>query len=146
VSIDRFAPDPTEITIATTGKVVKIDIKNRTLKVRGAEPASLSLRGVSQNFAQVMQGLKERIGVVLPGGISITLPGRSKNPPRTTKDTPQSKSEDLQEYIVAITSSTVFQDGGDVIRFEDFKTGETISIHGVLEGKTIVASRIAKWF
>jgi hypothetical protein len=40
----------------------------------------------------------------------------------------------------------VFQDGGDVIRFEDFKTGETISIHGVLEGKTIVASRIAKWF
>jgi len=31
---------------------------------------------------------------------------------------------------VATTNETVFQDGADPIRFEDFKIGETISVHG----------------
>ena len=37
------------------------------------------------------------------------------------------------------------EDGGDSIRLEDFKAGETISIHGSLTGTTLTASRIAKW-
>jgi hypothetical protein len=49
------------------------------------------------------------------------------------------------EYTVVTTGDTVFQDGVDAIRFEDFKSGETISIHGVLKGTTLTAFRLAKW-
>jgi hypothetical protein len=59
---------------------------------------------------------------------------------RTTSGIPN-----LDEYTVATTSDTMFRDGGDSIQFEDFKIGETISIHGVLSGSTLTASRVAKW-
>ena len=51
----------------------------------------------------------------------------------------------LDEYTVAATRDTVFQDHADSIRFEDFKNCETISIHGVFKGATLTALRIAKW-
>jgi hypothetical protein len=50
------------------------------------------------------------------------------------------------EYSVVTTSDTEFQDGADPLQFEDFKRGETISIHGVRNGRwTVTASRVAKW-
>jgi hypothetical protein len=69
-------------------------------------------------------------------------------PPRTGGDgQPKSTSsvKNAYEYTIVTTGDTVFQDGVDVIRFEDFKSGETISIHGVLKGTTLTASRLAKW-
>jgi len=138
---DRFARDPEQISIATTGRIVKIDLKNKTLKVRGSDGQGLSVRNVHQNLSQMMVGLKQRIGVMLPGGITIALPGR-------TAKTPSKQAEDinsLEEYTVVVTHDTVFQDGAEYIEFDDFRTGETISIHGSLDGNTLTASRIAKW-
>src|SRR5215510_10710714 len=79
---DRFAPDPEDFSVATTARIVKVDLKGRALRVRVAEAQSLSsLRNVSQNVSQMMQGLKQHIGVTLPGGITIALPGRGvRNP------------------------------------------------------------------
>ena len=88
-----------------------------------------------------MVGLKQRIGVMLPGGITIALPGRTAKVPSK----PAEDINNLEEYTVAITSDTVFQDGADYIEFDDFRTGETISIHGSLNGNILTASRIAKW-
>jgi hypothetical protein len=137
---DRFARDPEQISIATTGRIIKIDSKRKTIRVRGSDGQTLSVRSVSQNFGQVMQGLKQRMGVTLPGGITIALPGRGKSPSKAEE------RNNLEEFAVVITDSTVFQDGSDSIRFEDFRSGEVISIHGVLSGSTVTASRIAKWF
>jgi hypothetical protein len=89
-----------------------------------------------------MQGVKQRVGVTLPGGITIALPGRNtKNPPKSTTES----TNNLEEYTVVITKDTVFQDGSDPIRLEDFRAGEVISIRGVLGGSILTASRIAKW-
>ena len=141
---DRFARDPEQTSVATTGRIVKVDAKSKTLKVRGSDGQVAAIRGVSQSFAQMMQGLKQRIAVTLPGGITIPLPGRSKNPtPAKTHDT---SKNNLEEYTVVTTEDTLYQDGGDSIRFEDFKTGDVISIHGSLSGNILTASRIAKWF
>src|SRR6185369_15942686 len=76
---DRFARDPEHISIATTGRIIKIDQKNKTLRVRGSDGQTLSFKAVSSNTSQMMQGIK-RIGVTLPGGITIALPGRTKSP------------------------------------------------------------------
>jgi hypothetical protein len=75
-------------------------------------------------------------GIVLPGGVPISIP-------RTTGTSKPSNTRN--EYRVVTTSDTTFQNGVDPIRFEDFKTGETISIHGTLSGSTLTASRLAKW-
>ena len=139
---DRFTRDPEQISIATTGRIVRIDLKNKTLKVRGSDSQSLWVRNVSQNVSQMMQGLKQHIGLTLPGGITIGLPGRGG---KNTSNPRRDPVNNLDEYTVIITKDTVFQDGGETIRLEDFKTGETISIHGVLSGSTLTASRIAKW-
>jgi hypothetical protein len=56
-----------------------------------------------------------------------------------------SSVKNADEYIVVTTGDTVFKDGVDAIHFEDFKSGETISIHGVLKGTTLTAFRLAKW-
>jgi hypothetical protein len=88
----------------------------------------------------MIQGLKQRIGVTLPGGITIALPGRAKS-----KSGGQ-VSNNPDEYTVTITDDTVFHDGGQSIRFEDFRAGEIVSIHGELSGNSLTASRIAKWF
>jgi hypothetical protein len=138
---DRFARDPEQISIATTGRIVKLDLKNKTLKVRGSDGQSLSVRNVSQNLSQLMQGLKQHIGVTLPGGITIALPGHNAKPSKPAQDS----INNLEEYTVVVTDETVFQDGSETIRLEDFRNGETISIHGVLSGNTLTASRIAKW-
>jgi hypothetical protein len=137
---DRFARDPDQITIATTGRILKVDLKTRTLKMRGSDQTFPSIRNVSQNFTQMVQGLKQHIGVTLPGGITIALPGH-KTPVKSAAET-----NNLDDYIVVVTRDTVIQDGSESIRLEDFKTGETISIHGVLSGSTVTATRIAKWF
>ena len=135
---DRFAREPEQISIATTGRIVKIDLKNRTLRVRGSDGQSLSVRNAHQNLSQMMVGLKQRIGVTLPGGITIALPGR-------TAKTPTKQDNNLEEYTVVVTSDTVFQDGAEYVEFGDFRIGETISIHGSLDGNILTASRIAKW-
>jgi hypothetical protein len=141
---DRFAPDPEEFSIATTARIVKIDLKGKTLKVRSSDGQSLSVRNVSQNVSQMMQGLKQHIGVTLPGGITIALPGRGGK--ASSKPSEDTAARNPDEYTVVVTKDTVFQDGDENIRLEDFRTGETISIHGVQTGTTLTASRIAKWF
>jgi len=141
---ERFVPDPDPdpagTSIATTGRIVKIDAKNKTFKVRGSDGQTLTIRNPWQSISNLMQGVKERIGIALPGGLSIPLPGR-KNPPKS-----QQKTNSLEEYTVIITDDTLLQDGVDSLRFEDFKNGETISIHGILDGSVLTASRVAKWF
>jgi hypothetical protein len=129
--------------VATTGRIVKVDWKAKTLRVRGSDGQTPSVRVVSQNFSQMMTGLKQRIGVTLPGGITIAFPGRTKSPvPAKTDDI----KNNLDEYTVVTTEDTIFQDGADSVRFEDFKNGDVISIHGSLNGSTLTATRIAKWF
>ena len=132
---DRFPRDPEQISIATTGRIIRLDLKNRTLKVRGGDNPSL------RNVSQMMQSLKQRMGFTLPGGIAIGLPGRNGK----SSSKPADALNNLDEYTVLISGDTVIQDGGDDIALEDFKVGETISIHGVLAGSTLTASRIAKW-
>ena len=139
---DRFARDPEHISIATTGRIIKIDQKNKTLRVRGSDGQMASFKAVSSNISQMMQGIKQKIGVTLPGGITIALPGRNKTTSKPAQDT----ANNLEEYTVVTTNDTAFEDGSDSIRFEDFKNGEIVSIHGVLSGNTVTASRIAKWF
>ena len=141
---DRFAREPEGIQISTTGRIVKIDFKNKTIRMRGSDGQAISVHNVTQNISLWMQGVKQRVGgVTLPGGITIALPGRNgKNPPPKTTTEP---TNNLEEYTVVITKETVFQDGSDSIRLEDFRAGEVISIRGSLNGSTLMASRIAKW-
>jgi len=120
--------------IATTGRIVTIDLQNKLLRVRGSdiEPARNLIRP-KHRFSTAM--------ISLPGGLSIHIPLRvDRNPAKTSANTPN-----LDEYTVVITGKTLIQDGGDPIRLEDFGEGETISIHGVLNGNTLTASRISKW-
>jgi hypothetical protein len=140
---DRFNRDPEQMSIATTGRIIKIDAKNRSMKVRGSEgPAAHSAAP-----AEMKESLWQRIGVKMPnmrmpGGITISLPGRATKVPAAK---PAPDTNNLNEYTVVTNSDTMFQDGIDSLRFEDFKSGETISIHGLLNGSTLTASRIAKW-
>ena len=103
-AISLFAQDspsrkPKPMFIATTGRIVAIDTKARTMTLsNSAGPAILQL---------------------VPSGLS--------------------------EFTVATTTDTLFQDGAEPIRFEDFKLGETISVHGRLRGSVLKASRVAKW-
>src|SRR5262249_7124572 len=122
---DRFNRDPEQISIATTGRILKIDAKNRTLKVRGSDGAA------PRSVPEVRESLWQRIGVKMPGvkvpgGITILLPGRTT---KSSTGKPASDVNNYSEYTVVTTNDTVFQDGIDSIRFEDFKTGETVSIH-----------------
>jgi hypothetical protein len=133
---DRLVRDPERISIATTGRIMRLDLKSRTLKVRGSDNQSV------RNISQMMHSLKQRIGITLPGGIAIGLPGRNgKNSSKPAGDA----MKNLDEYTVVITDDTVIQDGGETIRLQDFKVGETISIHGLLLDDVLTASRIAKW-
>ncbi len=92
--------------IATTGRIISINARERTMRVSGLLPVRID-RGDQ------------------------------------LKCTSSVKCAD--EYTVVTTGDAIFQDGADAIRFEDFKSGETISIHGVLKGMTLMASRLAKW-
>src|SRR5438876_10738495 len=130
--------NPEQVTLATTGRIVKIDLKNRILKVRGSDQQQL------RNLPDMRQSLKPKVGFTLPGGITIALPSilTGKNP---SSKPAANEQNNLDEYTVVVTKDTVSQDGSDSIRLEDFKNGETISIHGVLSGNTLTASRLAKW-
>jgi len=139
---DRFARQSEGTQISTTGRIVKIDFKNKTIRMRGSDGQTMSVRNVSQNISQWMQGVKQKVGVTLPGGITIALPGRNTKNPTKQTDEP---ANNLEEYTVVVTKDTVFQDGSDPLRLEDFRAGETVSIRGVLNGSTLTASRIAKW-
>jgi hypothetical protein len=145
VAMTVFAADSPkgeqEMFIATTGQIVKINARARTMLVRGSEgPAIRDVPPIQPTSWQRM-GVKGP-GIRIPGCITIALPGRSGKAPQS-KPTPDTTS--LDEYTVVTTNDTVFQDGADPIQFEDFKSGETISIHGILKGMTLTASRVAKW-
>jgi len=139
---DRFARDPEQISLATTGRIVKIDLKSKTLRVRVSDGQSLSVRNVHTNLSQMMVGLKQKIAVTLPGGITIALPGRNGKSPSKPENEKVNGSE---EYIVVVTKDTIFQDGSDYIELEDFRPGETVSLHGSLKDNILTATRIAKW-
>jgi hypothetical protein len=131
---DKVAGNSGPLSIATTARIIKMDRKARTMRVRSSEgtPATghLLMDGL---FGQRREFTLPEI--LLPGGITVALPG--------TK--PVSDWAGGGDYTVVTTSGTAFQDGGEPIRFDDFKTGETISIHGVIKGTTLTASRLAKW-
>src|SRR5262245_17369441 len=100
---DRFARDPEQISISTTGRIVKIDLKNKTLRVRGSDGQNIQVRNVSQNISGMMSGLKQRVGVTI-GGITIALPGRDKKASKPSAGPVNS----LDEYTVVVTEDTVF--------------------------------------
>jgi len=140
LATDRFNQDPERLSIATTGRIVRVDLKARSLKVRGSDGPT------TRNVADMKESLWQRLGVRMPAvrvpGITISLPGRTA---KTAAAKPVPDTFNLNEFTVLTTDDTVFQDGIDPLRFEDFRSGETISIHGVLNGSTLKASRIAKW-
>ena len=129
-AVDRFNQDPELKSIVTTARILRIDLKTRTLKVRGAEPQAPRLTPEI-----IRESLWQRIGGRVP---SVRMPGimviLQRNPSRNAFD-----------FSVLTNDDTVFQDGIDPLRLEDFRAGETISIHGILSGSTVRASRIAKW-
>ncbi len=128
----RLAPDGTFI--ATTGRIMMIDLKNKTLRVRGSDDQFI------QNFLQARQGDSPLV-ITFPGGATISFPQRNgKHPSGASSTTPNPN-----EYTVVITRKTVIQDGAESLHLEDFNVGETISIHGWYAGSVLTASRIAKW-
>jgi hypothetical protein len=136
---DRFSREP--MFIATTGRIIKINAQARTMIIRGSE--GLAVRNLSETEETSSQAIGVKLpGIIVPGGITITLPGRTGKPPQS-KSTSEAASRD--EYTVVTSNDTVFQDGGDSIRFDDFKNNDSISIHGLLKGTTLTASRVAKW-
>jgi hypothetical protein len=137
---DRFSREPGQTYVATTGRILKTNARTRTIVVRGSEVLSVHNSPVTN--ATSWQAIGARLPEILvPGGITISLPGRTVNLPQSKPNS----NANLNEYTVVTTRDTVFEDGGDSIRFEDFKNGETISIHGLLKGTTLTASRVAKW-
>jgi len=120
--------------IATTGRIVLIDLKTKTLKVRGSDNQSTPL------FARTKTQTPSPL-ISLPGGFTIHIPHRIERIPSKTAGSQLHPDE----YTVVVTSKTVIQDGADCIRLQDFTQGETISIHGVFNGNTLTASKIAKW-
>ena len=136
VSMSVFASDrpngERSQVVATTGRIIKINTKDRTLTVSG--PASAAANNVLPRQRTWRFGVQIP-GILIPEGLTIPLP-QTKSP---------STVERRDEYTVLTTTDTVFQDGADEIQFQDFKSGETVSIHGALKGTTLTASRLAKW-
>jgi hypothetical protein len=114
--------------IATTADIVRIDFRNKTFRVRGPEFHSRPRQSGN--------------GTVLPGGITIEIEGGRRSIPAKTGESRLSPSF---EYSVIITDSTVLMDGGVSLKFEDFKMGDHISVHGVLTGDRLKAVRVSKW-
>jgi hypothetical protein len=137
---DRFNQDPQQMPIATTGRILRIDAKTRTLKIRASEGQSLHI------LPEIKESLWQRIGGRVPSvrmpSIAVLLPGHAA---RNTSVRPAQDGLLPNEYTVITAHDTLFQDGSDNLRLEDFHSGETISIHGVFHGSTLKASRIAKW-
>jgi hypothetical protein len=136
---DTFNNLPEQMAVATTGRITRIDLKSGTLRVRGAEGQS------PKSIPEIKESLWQRIGVKMPSVrmpclIAIALPGHTSKISSKPTDTISPN-----EFLVVTTDDTLFQDGSDPLQLEDFHVGETISIHGVLNGTTLKASRIAKW-
>src|SRR5215470_7903172 len=136
---DRFNNFPEQMALATTGRIMRIDLKSGTLRVRAAENQP------QKNVPEIKESLWQRIGVRMPsvrmpGLIAIALPGHNSKISSKAPDT-----TNPNEFLVTTTDDTLFQDGSDPLQLEDFRVGETISIHGVLNGTALKASRIAKW-
>ena len=129
-AMDRFNQDPQQTPIATTGRIMHIDIKTRTFKIRGAESQPAVRTAPEAIKESLWQRISGRVPSVHMPSIAILLPGRNAR---------------FGDYFVLTNDNTVFQDGSDPLHFEDFHAGETISIHGVLTGSTVRASRIARW-
>ena len=123
---DKFNTDHEQFSIATTGRVVRINAKTRTMTIRSSDAAPTA--------PAASVPLLKLPRIMFSGGIVITLPTSFSKPAGC-----------LNEYTLVTTNETVFQDGADPIRFDDFKAGETVSIHGVLNGAVLTASRLAKW-
>jgi hypothetical protein len=121
---DRFGTDHEQLSIATTGRIVRINATTRTMTIRNSD----AVPAPNVPLLKLPQ-------IMFPGRIAITLPTSSPKP----------AANGFSEYTVVTTNETAFQDGADPIRFDDFKTGETVSIHGVLNGAVLTASRLAKW-
>ena|SRR5437867_2073152 len=134
---DRDRPAGDGMFIATTGRIVNIDVNGKMLRVRASdnEPAQ-----PARNYAQSRSRFSTPV-LTLPGGLKIHIPVRVEKPSSKTT----TGALNLDEYTVVITSKTLIQDGGEPIRLEDFKEGEVISVHGVIKGNTLTASRISKW-
>ena len=128
----RLAPDGTFI--ATTGRIMMIDLKNKTLRVRASDDQ------FTQRFLLAKQGDTSTV-ITFPRGATIRFPQRTGRHPSAAGST----APNLNQYMVVITGKTVIQDGAEPMRLEDFTIGETISIHGWYAGNTLTASRIAKW-
>ena len=121
--------------IATTGRIVAIDLQNRVLRVRGSDYEPV------RHYAHAKRHFSKSL-ITFPGSLSIHIPLRiDRNPASKTS----AGAPDLDRYSVVITGKTLIRDGGDPIRLEDFTAGETISIHGVLNGNILIASRLSKW-
>jgi hypothetical protein len=137
---DPLTGEPEQLFIATTAHIVSVNTQARTMMVRSSEgppPPNVPSRE-PRSWQRLGIKMPE---ILLPGGLRIGLPGRAcKSRSKSASDIAT-----LDEYTVVTTRDTVFQDGGDPIRFEDFGSGETISIHGVLRGATLTATRVAKW-
>jgi len=131
---DRQRLAPYGTFIATTGRIMMIDLKNKTLGVRASDDQ------LTQNFLLAKQGDTSPV-ITFPGGATIRFPQRTGRHPSPAGST----TPNLNQYMVVITSKTVIQDGAEPMRLEDFTIGETISIHGWYAGNTLTASRIAKW-
>lgn len=140
-AMDRFNQDPPQMPIATTGRILRIDLKARTLKVRASEPQAA--RAVPDVIKESLwQRISGRVPSVRMPSIAILLPGHSARN-SSIKLGPDNVSPN--EFLVLTNDDTIFQDGIDPLQLEDFHAGETISIHGLLSGSTLRASRIAKW-
>src|SRR5881628_1443760 len=116
---DRQRLAPYGTFIATTGRIMMIDLKNKTLRVRASDDQ------FTQNFLQAKQRDSSLI-ITLPGGATIGFPQRTaKHPSGASSTTPN-----VNEYTVVITRKTVIQDGAESRSLESFAVGETISVHG----------------
>ena len=135
VSMSVFASDrpngERSKVIATTGRIIKINTRDKTLTVSG--PASAEGLEYAAQTA-VVAFWNSSTGILIPGGLPI--PSQSKS---------SANLENRYEYTILTTTNTVFQDGAEDIRFEDFKSGETVWIDGALKGTTLTAARLAKW-
>jgi Domain of unknown function (DUF5666) len=113
----RINGDQERGSIATTARIIKVNTKTRTMLVRSS--GGPALRNAP---AFEVPGFRIPRGIALPALAGIPY-----------------------DYTVVTTGDTTFQDGADPLQFQDFKNGETISIHGVRSGRTLTASRVAKW-
>ena len=126
---DRFAGKPPNIPISTTGRIITVDPVARTMKIRGSE--DIAAHSAGDRLA----------GILCSGSIKVSFPAANLREARPTVNL----ADHLGEYKLVTTSDTIFQDGADSIRFEDFRIGETVSIRGILNGSVLTASRVAKW-